>query len=165
MAHELKVPSVGESITEVYIGRWHKAVGDAVQEGDVLVELESDKAMVELPAPSSGTLKQILKQEGNEAQVGEVIGLLEAGAGAPEGQPAPEATAQAAAEAALGSGGAPATATMPEAPADTDGRDADPAPAAQAAPTADPAPAAQAAPAADGATGAAAAIVMPAAQK
>lgn len=172
MAHELKVPSVGESITEVYIGRWHKAVGDAVQEGDVLVELESDKAMVELPAPSSGTLTQILKQEGDEAQVGEVIGLLAAGAGAPAaagGTPsaeeaAPEATAEAATAAAQGAGGAPATATMP-AP-ESAGSPATPAapatpesarPATAATPP--PATTAGAAPVVDGA------FVMPAAQR
>lgn len=77
MAIELKIPAVGESITEVYIGPWRKSVGDVVQEGEVLVEIESDKATMELPAPQAGKITEVLKQEGGEAVVGETIAMLE----------------------------------------------------------------------------------------
>src|SRR5262249_62251918 len=80
MQVELKVPEVGESITEVQIAQWHKQVGDRASKDENLVEIESDKATVELPAPVSGTLTQILKQSGQPARVGEVIGYMTEGA-------------------------------------------------------------------------------------
>src|SRR5262249_28065075 len=80
MQVELKVPEVGESITEVQIAQWHKQVGDQARKDENLVEIESDKATVELPAPVSGTLTQILKQSGEPARVGEVIGYMAEGA-------------------------------------------------------------------------------------
>ena len=70
---ELKVPSVGESITEVQIGKWHKSVGQQVEKDENVVELESDKATVDLPAPAAGTISKMLKQSGQTAAVGEVI--------------------------------------------------------------------------------------------
>lgn len=79
MAVELKVPQSGESITEVQIGEWRKSEGDYVEVDEVLVEIETDKAAIELPAPSAGILKQILKKNGEEAAVGDVIGMLEEG--------------------------------------------------------------------------------------
>jgi 2-oxoglutarate dehydrogenase E2 component (dihydrolipoamide succinyltransferase) len=89
MALELKVPEVGESITEVVIGTWKKREGDGVALDESIVEIESDKATVELPAPAAGTVAKILKASGEKAVVGEVIGYLEpAGAAAPAGQPA-----------------------------------------------------------------------------
>ncbi|MEI8227529.1 MAG: biotin/lipoyl-containing protein, partial [Planctomycetota bacterium] len=97
MALELKVPEVGESITEVMIGTWKKREGDTVAIDDSIVEIESDKATVELPAPTHGTITKILKAAGEKAVVGEVIGYLEpaaAGAAAPAppaAQPAPTA--------------------------------------------------------------------------
>ncbi len=78
MAIELKVPEVGESITEVMIGVWKKNVGDSVSADESVVEIESDKATVELPAPSNGVISAILKQAGEQAVVGEIIGYLEA---------------------------------------------------------------------------------------
>lgn len=86
MSTELKVPEVGESVTEVYIGDWLKSEGDPVQEGEALVELESEKATFELPAPADGVLSKILKKSGDQAQVGEVIGHLEPGSGG-DGKP------------------------------------------------------------------------------
>ena len=77
MAIELKVPSVGESITEVEIGEWLKRKGESLRKDEPVVALESEKATVELPAPESGTLTEILKQKGETAKVGEVIGYLE----------------------------------------------------------------------------------------
>ncbi len=86
MPLELKVPEVGESITEVMIGTWKKREGDTVAIDESIVEIESDKATVELPAPRAGTLTKVLKGSGEKAKVGEVIGYMEpagAGAGAP----------------------------------------------------------------------------------
>jgi 2-oxoglutarate dehydrogenase E2 component (dihydrolipoamide succinyltransferase) len=77
MAVELKIPQSGESITEVQIGDWRKAVGDRVDLDEVLVEIETDKAAMDLPAPVAGVLTKILKGEGEEAEVGEVIALIE----------------------------------------------------------------------------------------
>ncbi|MFM8985088.1 MAG: biotin/lipoyl-containing protein [Planctomycetia bacterium] len=74
MALELKVPAVGESITEVMVGTWKKREGDVVAIDDSIVEIESDKATVELPAPAAGVVSKILKASGEKAVVGEVIG-------------------------------------------------------------------------------------------
>ena len=80
MAVELKVPQSGESITEVQIGEWRKAVGERVERDEVLVDIETDKAAMELPAPVSGVLAKIVKGAGEEAGVGEVIALINEGA-------------------------------------------------------------------------------------
>jgi 2-oxoglutarate dehydrogenase E2 component (dihydrolipoamide succinyltransferase) len=80
MAVELKVPPVGESITEVQIGSWLKREGDAVQRDEVVVMIETDKVTVELPAPVSGVLKKITVAAGGDASVGQVIGFMEEGA-------------------------------------------------------------------------------------
>ena len=77
MAIELKVPEVGESITEVMIGDWKKREGEGVVTDESLVEIEIDKATVELPAPSAGTITKILKGSGEKAVVGEIIGYME----------------------------------------------------------------------------------------
>ncbi|MFW6060189.1 MAG: biotin/lipoyl-containing protein, partial [Phycisphaeraceae bacterium] len=68
MAVELKVPEVGESITEVEIGRWLKNEGEAFEKDEPLVKIETDKVTVELPAPTSGTISQRLKQQGDSAE-------------------------------------------------------------------------------------------------
>src|SRR5688572_11438332 len=77
MTIEVKVPEVGESITEVEIGDWLKAVGESVQQDEDLVVIETDKATVEILAPQAGRLTKILKASGETAQVGEVIGHLD----------------------------------------------------------------------------------------
>ena len=77
MPVEVKVPEVGESITEVFVGEWHKAEGDEVKQDEDLVELESEKATFDAPAPASGVLKQILKKSGQTAAVGEVIAYID----------------------------------------------------------------------------------------
>jgi 2-oxoglutarate dehydrogenase E2 component (dihydrolipoamide succinyltransferase) len=79
MTFELKVPKVGESITEVEIGDWLKAEGDAVDQDETLVMIDSAKTTLELPAPVSGTLTKILKKSGDTANIGEVIAHLEEG--------------------------------------------------------------------------------------
>ncbi len=76
MSVEIKIPSVGESITEVTIAEWLKKDGDSVKKGDVLLTLETDKASVELNAEESGTLK-ISTPEGETVQVGAVIGSID----------------------------------------------------------------------------------------
>jgi len=80
MSIQLKVPSVGESITEVQIGAWLVAEGDAVARDQALVEIESEKATVEVFAPSDGTLTKITIQTGETAAVGDIIGEMEEGA-------------------------------------------------------------------------------------
>ncbi len=77
MTIEVKVPAVGESITEVEIGDWLKTEGAAVAKDESIVVIETEKATVELPAPAAGTLSSILKKTGDAAKVGETIGLLE----------------------------------------------------------------------------------------
>jgi 2-oxoglutarate dehydrogenase E2 component (dihydrolipoamide succinyltransferase) len=79
MTIELKVPAVGESITEVEIGSWLKAEGATFTKDESVAVIETEKATVELPAPESGTLVKILKKQGETARVGETIAHLEAG--------------------------------------------------------------------------------------
>ncbi|HLP77061.1 MAG TPA: 2-oxoglutarate dehydrogenase complex dihydrolipoyllysine-residue succinyltransferase [Candidatus Paceibacterota bacterium] len=79
MSIELKVPEIGESITEVEIGDWFKKEGETVQKDDPIVALESEKATVELSSPDTGTISKTLKKKGDVAKVGEVIGYLENG--------------------------------------------------------------------------------------
>ncbi len=81
MAVDIKVPSVGEAITEGVLARWLKADGDAVREGDPLYELETDKASTEVSAPATGVLKIGVK-EGQKVPIGAIVGRVEEGAGA-----------------------------------------------------------------------------------
>jgi 2-oxoglutarate dehydrogenase E2 component (dihydrolipoamide succinyltransferase) len=109
MAIELKVPEVGESITEVMIGIWKKQAGDVVAVDDPIVEIESDKATVELPAPVAGRISKVLKASGDKAVVGEVIGYMEpVGAAAPAAGAGPGPAAAPALPVAAGAGQAPA---------------------------------------------------------
>jgi 2-oxoglutarate dehydrogenase E2 component (dihydrolipoamide succinyltransferase) len=89
MSIELKIPALGESITEVEIGEWKKAKGDPIRKDEPLVVLETDKTTVELPAPAGGVLADVLKQTGQTALVGEVIARLEEQS--PDAKPAPAA--------------------------------------------------------------------------
>ena len=75
MKHEIKVPSVGESITSGVIVSWLKQSGDQVQEGDLLFELETDKAVLEIPSTGAGTL-EILAEEGTEVLIGQTVATL-----------------------------------------------------------------------------------------
>ena len=77
MSIEQKVPSVGESITEVTIAQWFKSDGDFVEEGEILCELESDKATFEFPAETAGTLS-IIAQEGDTVEIGGLLAKIEA---------------------------------------------------------------------------------------
>ncbi|MGD9548253.1 MAG: 2-oxoglutarate dehydrogenase complex dihydrolipoyllysine-residue succinyltransferase [Candidatus Krumholzibacteriia bacterium] len=82
MSAEVTVPALGESITEVQVAAWLKQPGDQVALDEPLVEIESDKATVEVPAPVAGVLGEILKQPGEMAVVGEILARIEVGAGA-----------------------------------------------------------------------------------
>jgi len=73
---EVKVPEVGESITEVFIGSWLKNEGESVEKDEPLVEIETDKATLEVPAPTSGTLLGVSKKQGEAATVGETIARI-----------------------------------------------------------------------------------------
>ncbi len=79
MIIDIKIPSVGESISEVEIGDWLKREGEAIGKDEKLVVIESDKATIELPAPATGTIAKIQKRAGEKAMVGEIIGAIEEG--------------------------------------------------------------------------------------
>ncbi len=77
---EIKVPALGESVTEASVGEWHKKVGDPVKADDLLVELETDKITVEVNADSDGVLEKIVADTGATVAVGDLLGLFKAGA-------------------------------------------------------------------------------------
>ncbi|WP_370156755.1 2-oxoglutarate dehydrogenase complex dihydrolipoyllysine-residue succinyltransferase [Ferrovibrio sp.] len=99
MAVEIRVPQLAESISEATVGSWAVKAGDTVARDQLLVELETDKVTVEVNAPEAGTLSEILAAEGATVQVGDLLGTLAAGAGAPAAKPAAKAAAPAAAPA------------------------------------------------------------------
>src|ERR1700745_1893808 len=76
MATEIKAPSLGESITEATVAKWLKRPGEAVAVDEPVAELETDKVTLEVPAPASGTLAQILAEEGANVPVGAVLGTI-----------------------------------------------------------------------------------------
>ena len=87
MAIEIKVPALGESVTEATVGQWFKKPGEAVKADEPLVELETDKVTVEVPAPSAGVLADIKVPQGTTVAVGSVLGSIKEGAGAPANRP------------------------------------------------------------------------------
>src|SRR5436190_6734179 len=112
---EIRVPTLGESVTEATIGRWFKKPGDAVAVDEPLVELETDKVTIEVPAPSAGTLGEIVAKDGETVAVGALLGQINDGAAAAKPAAAPakaDAPAKPAAPPA-----APATAAAAAAPA------------------------------------------------
>ena len=88
MSVEIKVPSLGESVTEATIGQWFKKVGDRVEADEPLVELETDKVTLEVNAPASGVLTDILAEEGADVEVGALLGVIGEGQGAAAAKPA-----------------------------------------------------------------------------
>jgi len=80
MSTEIKVPAMGESVTEATVGRWLKKKGDAVTQDEPLVELETDKVAVEVPAPASGVLEDITADAGATVKVGAILGSVKEGA-------------------------------------------------------------------------------------
>jgi 2-oxoglutarate dehydrogenase E2 component (dihydrolipoamide succinyltransferase) len=79
MTIDIVVPALGESITEATVLRWLKTAGESVERDEVIVELETDKATMELVAPESGVLSEILKGEGEKVEIGEIIGRVAPG--------------------------------------------------------------------------------------
>ncbi len=126
MATEIRVPALGESVTEAIVGKWFKNAGDSVNVDEPLVELETDKVTVEVPAPVSGVLGEIKVTEGTTVAVGTVLGAISNGAGA---KPAKAAAVPTPPKAAAPS---PAAAKAAPAPAaKSDKRDMPPSPAAR----------------------------------
>src|SRR5258706_940376 len=119
---EIRVPTLGESVTEATIGRWFKKAGDAVAVDEPLVELETDKVTIEVPAPSAGTLGDIVAKDGETVAVGALLGQINDGAAGAAAKPA-AAPAKAAALAAApppppAAAAAPAAATQKAPPTD-----------------------------------------------
>jgi len=79
MAKEIRVPALGESVTEATIAKWFKKAGEAVKADEPLVELETDKVTVEVPAPASGKLSSISAEPGVTVNVGALLGMIEEG--------------------------------------------------------------------------------------
>ncbi|MCV3734724.1 2-oxoglutarate dehydrogenase complex dihydrolipoyllysine-residue succinyltransferase [Rhizobium sp. TRM96647] len=113
MATEIRVPTLGESVSEATVGTWFKKVGDAVKADEPLVELETDKVTVEVPAPASGVLSEIVAANGETVGLGALLGQIAEGASAGAAAPAAKAAEPAPAAAAP----AAASSSMPPAPA------------------------------------------------
>src|SRR6202040_2670898 len=79
---EIRVPTLGESVTEATIGKWFKQAGDAVAVEEPLVELETDKVTIEVPSPAAGVLAEIAAKDGETVAVGALLGQIREGAGA-----------------------------------------------------------------------------------
>ena len=112
MATEIRVPALGESVTEATIGRWFKQMGEAISVDEAVVELETDKVTLEVPAPAGGMLQEISANEGDVVAVGALLGLIAEGAA---GAKAPAAARTETAKTmetgdAAGDGGAPSPA-------------------------------------------------------
>jgi 2-oxoglutarate dehydrogenase E2 component (dihydrolipoamide succinyltransferase) len=90
---EIRVPTLGESVTEATIGKWFKQPGDAVAVDEPLVELETDKVTIEVPSPAAGVLADVAARDGETVAVGALLGQIKEGAGAaaPAGKPAAKA--------------------------------------------------------------------------
>ena len=94
MSIEIRVPTLGESVTEATVGKWFKKAGEAVKVDEPLVELETDKVTVEVPAPSSGVMGEIFVAQGSTVAVGSLLAALKDGAAAaPASAPKPEVPA------------------------------------------------------------------------
>ena len=130
MVLEMKVPSPGESITEVEIATWLVKDGDYVKKDQAIAEVDSDKATLELPAEASGVIT-LKAQEGDSVAVGQVVCLIDTDATAPAESAAPKAEAPAPAPAAPVATPAPAPAPKVEAPAPASYATGEPSPAAK----------------------------------
>ncbi|RAX41694.1 2-oxoglutarate dehydrogenase complex dihydrolipoyllysine-residue succinyltransferase [Rhizobium tropici] len=120
MATEIRVPTLGESVSEATVGTWFKKVGDAIKADEPLLELETDKVTIEVPAPSAGTLSEIVAQAGETVGLGALLGQISAGNGAaaaPAQAAAPAAPAPAAAAPVAAPAVSAPASSMPPAPA------------------------------------------------
>lgn len=124
MATEIRVPTLGESVSEATVGTWFKKVGDAIKADEPILELETDKVTIEVPAPASGTLSEIVVAAGETVGLGALLGQIAEGAAAAAApaapapaQPAAAAPAQPVVAAAAASSSSASVSTMPPAPA------------------------------------------------
>ena len=113
---EIRVPTLGESVTEATIGRWFKKAGDAVAVDEPLVELETDKVTIEVPSPSAGVLGEIAAKDGDTVAVGALLGMITDGAAAAKPAAAPAKTAATPAAAAPAPAAKAPPADTPQAP-------------------------------------------------
>ena len=116
MATEIRVPTLGESVSEATVGTWFKKVGDTVKADEPIVELETDKVTVEVPAPASGVLTEIVAANGETVGLGALLGQIAEGAVGTAASAAPAKTETAPAAAAAAAPAASVSA-MPAAPA------------------------------------------------
>jgi 2-oxoglutarate dehydrogenase E2 component (dihydrolipoamide succinyltransferase) len=116
MATEIRVPTLGESVAEATVGKWLKKAGDTVKADEVLLELETDKVSVEVPAPASGVLSEITAKEGDNVAPGGLLGVIAEGgaaaAAAPAAKPAAVPAAAPAPVASAAAAPAPSAAKM-----------------------------------------------------
>jgi 2-oxoglutarate dehydrogenase E2 component (dihydrolipoamide succinyltransferase) len=128
MATEIRVPTLGESVSEATVGTWFKKVGDAIKVDEPILELETDKVTIEVPSPVAGTLSEIVAQAGETVGLGALLGQISAAAAgaaaaapaaapAPATAPAAPAPAAAPVATAAASASASSVSTMPPAPA------------------------------------------------
>jgi 2-oxoglutarate dehydrogenase E2 component (dihydrolipoamide succinyltransferase) len=117
MATEIRVPTLGESITEATVGKWFKKAGDPVQADEPLVELETDKVTLEVNAPSAGVLSEIAADTGKTVAIGALLGQVAAGAATAAAPPAAKSTAEPATPPVAAAEAGPAAMAMPPAPA------------------------------------------------
>ena len=98
MTIEVRVPQLPESVADATLVAWHKKPGDAVNRDENLVDLETDKVVLEVPAPAAGIIRELKVQNGAVVTSGQVLALLDEGAAAAAKAPATTATAAAAAQ-------------------------------------------------------------------
>lgn len=115
MATEIRVPTLGESVSEATIGKWFKKVGEAVALDEPLVELETDKVTIEVPAAAAGVLAEITAQEGDTVEVNALLGQISTDGAAVAATPKPAASAPAAAAAPVAASSGPVMAPAPSA--------------------------------------------------
>src|SRR5712671_1191196 len=89
MTIEIKVPTLGESVTEATVAKWLKQPGEAIERDEPVVELETDKVTLEVPAPAAGTLGEIRAGEGANVPVGAILGIIADGAAGSAPHPGP----------------------------------------------------------------------------
>src|SRR6266850_4277675 len=94
MAFELKMPKLGESVTEGTIGKWLKQPGDKVNKYDLLVEVQTDKVNTEIPSPVAGTLKEVKVEEGQTVPIGTLLAIFDTADGEAAAQPSAPAAPQ-----------------------------------------------------------------------
>lgn len=116
MSTEIRVPTLGESVTEATIGQWFKQVGDSVAADEPIVELETDKVTIEVPAPAAGVLEAIMAKPGETVDVGALLGAIAAAGAAVAATPKAAAPAAAPATPVAAAPAAPAAGNVPPAP-------------------------------------------------